>query len=118
MLAQLSAWELLNVVLVVGFVAALCGWAGGAGARLTYSARLDRIESTLIQVLNRAKGAAGQAQTQVTRERTSAAAREAEILATRLRAQNIRTVKPVDQWTEHDLEAEARRRGLVSKIGS
>lgn len=116
MLAQLSAWDLLQLVLVVGFLAALFGWAGGAGARLTFAMRLDRCESYLLQLLNRAKGANGQAAAKVQRERTTSAEREAEDLAEKLAASPRRRAAPIseeDQLVEW--EKVARKRGLAVK---
>jgi len=85
-LAQLTAFDVLALVLVVGSIAALCGYAGGAGARLLFAVRVDRVEGALFQLLNRSKGAAGQAATQVTKARISSAEKEAEVLAAQLAA--------------------------------
>jgi hypothetical protein len=117
MLAQLTAFEVVALTLFVCFVAGLFGWAGGAGARLSFAVRLSRVESYVLQVLNRAKGAAGQAQTQVFRERKHSADAEAEALAARLARQPALVRKPPSEWTEEDMEREARRRGLVAKGG-
>lgn len=86
-LASVTAFELLALVLVVGSIAALFGWAGGAGARLLFAMRLDRVEGVVMQLLNRLKGAKGGEQAQVHRERLSSAEKEAEALAARLMQQ-------------------------------
>ncbi len=84
MLAQLTAFDLLAAVLVLGSISALCGYAGGAGARLLFAVRVDRVEGLLLQLLNRAKGAAGGAVAQVQRARLTSAEKEAEQLAAKL----------------------------------
>lgn len=121
MLAQLSAFEVLALVLVMGSLGALAGWAGGAGARLSFSARLDRVEGLLMQVLNRAKGANGQAVAAVQRARASSAEREAEELAAKLAASGRRSPRPRGPLSEQEaeeaqlahLERVARQRGLA-----
>lgn len=84
MLAQLTAFDVLALVLVVGSIAALCGYAGGAGARLLFAVRVDRVEGALFQLLNRAKGAAGGQAAQIQKQRQSSAEKQAEDLAARL----------------------------------
>lgn len=86
MLAQLSAFDVLAFLLVFGFIGALSGYAGGAGARLLYTVRLDRIESVVLSILNRAKGSAGGQAIARRIERTSSAEKEAEALAAQLQA--------------------------------
>jgi len=86
-LAQLTAFDVLALVLVVGSIAALCGYAGGAGARLLFAVRVDRVEGALFQLLNRAKGAAGGQAAQVQKQRQSSAEKQAEDLAARLMQQ-------------------------------
>lgn len=86
MLAQLTAVDVLVLVLVVGSISALFGWAGGAGARLLFAIRLDRIEGAVMTILNRAKGAAGGATAQLQKARLTSAEKEAEELAAKLRA--------------------------------
>lgn len=130
MLAQLSAFDVLAFVLVFGLLGALAGWAGGTGARLTYSARLDRVEGLLLQVLNRAKGQAGGETTQQQKRRLSSREQEAEELAEQLRARHrprggggpdIRSIANVDpdgplaEAALEALEKEADRRGLRTK---
>lgn len=84
MLAHLTAFDLLALVLVVGSIAALCGYAGGAGARLSFAVRVDRVEGAVMQLLNRAKGANGGAVAQVQKQRVTSAEKEAEALAAKL----------------------------------
>jgi len=86
LLAQLSAFDVLAFLLVFGFIGALFGYAGGAGARLLYTVRLDRIESVVFQIINRAKGASGGQAVARRIERTTSAEREAEALAAQLQA--------------------------------
>ena len=86
MLAQLSAFDVLAFLLVFGLIGAISGWAGGTGARLLYTVRLDRIESVVMQLINRAKGAAGGQAVQRRIERTTSAEKEAELLAAQLSA--------------------------------
>ena len=110
MFAGATAFELLVLLLVVGCVAAICGYAGGVGARLTFAMRLDRAESYLLQLLNRSKGAAGQAVVAARREATSKADREAEALAAQLRSVgNARVPRTEGEW-----EQVARARGLAT----
>ncbi len=121
MLSELSAFDVLELALVVGLVAALFGWAGGAGGRLVFSLRLDRIEGVVMTILNRAKGVAGQAKTQVQRDRFSSAEKEAEALAAKLRAAPragifARKMSPIDAAEEQsfrEIEAakDAQRKG-------
>jgi len=125
MLASLTAFDVLAFVLVFGIIGALTGWAGGTGARLTYSARLDRVESLLLQVLNRAKGQQGGEVTQQARRRLSSRDEEAEQLAAALASKRgqrklvdvnaIARVDPDGPQAEAALDAlerEAERRGL------
>src|SRR5882762_8365970 len=86
LLAQLSAFDVLAFLLVFGFIGALSGYAGGAGARLLYTVRLDRIESVVLQIINRAKGASGGQAVARRIERTTSAEKEAEALAAQLQA--------------------------------
>jgi len=81
MFAQLTAFEVLAFVLVFSLVGALAGWAGGKGAVFSLYGRIDRAERFVLQLVNRERGAAGQAQTQVTRARKVGAEAEAEKLA-------------------------------------
>lgn len=103
MLAQLSAFDVLVGVLVIGFISALFGWAGGAGARLVFSLRLDKVEAVTMTILNRSKGAIGGERAQQHRNRVTSAEKEAEELAKRLAAQAPRRgrfgrpLPPVDQ---------------------
>lgn len=125
MLASLTAFDVLAFVLVFGLIGALAGWAGGTGARLTYSARLDRVEGLLLQVLNRAKGQAGGAVTQQARRRMGTREDEAEELAAALAGKKrprglvdvsaIARVDPDGPQAEAALDAlerEAERRGM------
>lgn len=110
MFAGVTAFDLLAAVLVVGSIAALCGWAGGAGARLLFSMRLDRVEGVVMQVLNRAKGAAGQQRTQEHRARFSSAEKEAEELARQLAARGPgrrRVIPPAFNGSPIDAAEEA-----------
>lgn len=86
MLAQLSAFDVLAFLLVFGLIGAISGYAGGAGARLLYTFRLDRIENVVLTILNRAKGSAGGQAVARRIERTSSAEKEAELLAAQLQA--------------------------------
>ncbi len=121
MLAQLTAFDVLVLVLVLGSVAAICGWAGGAGARLSFSMRLRTVEGYLLQLINRSKGAAGQAKLQEQRQRETSVQGQAEQLAAKLRG--VRLAPPVnwDSIPEDDpralaeLERRARASGLVGK---
>jgi len=86
LLAQLSAFDVLAFLLVFGLIGAISGYAGGAGARLLYTVRLDRIESVVLQLINRAKGSVGGQAVARRLERTSSAEKEAELLAAQLQA--------------------------------
>lgn len=86
MLAQLSAFDVLAFLLVFGCIGAISGYAGGAGARLLYTLRLDKIETVVLTLLNRAKGTVGGQAVQRRIERTSSAEKEAEQLAAQLQA--------------------------------
>jgi len=85
-LAQFTAFDLLTGLLVLGLISALCGYAGGTGARLLFAVRVDRVEGLLLQLLNRAKGAAGGVVAQVQKARLTSAEKEAEQLAAKLSA--------------------------------
>jgi hypothetical protein len=69
MFAQLTAFEMLVSLLVVCFLAALAGWAGGFGGRLMQALRIQKLEAAVLKLTMTGRGAAGQAQTQVTRAR-------------------------------------------------
>jgi hypothetical protein len=109
MFASASAFDVLVALLVCGFISALFGWAGGVGARLTFSWRLDRIEAIAASILNRSKGQAGQAKTAETRQATKSAMAEAEALAAQLRSTPFR--RPPQN--EAELTQLALKRGLV-----
>jgi hypothetical protein len=120
MLAGVTAFELLVLVLVLGFIGALSGWAGGLGARLGFSARVDRVEGILLQLLNRAKGAAGGEVARQTRELQTSRMKEAEQLAAKLaqvpKRRNLfgRSLSPLDaaeeqSYAEIEAAKEARR---------
>lgn len=84
MLASLTAFDVLAGVLVVGLIAALAGYAGGAGALLRTTMHLNRVEGAVLAYVNRVKGGNGGAQAQAQRQRVSNAEREAEALAQQL----------------------------------
>lgn len=114
MWAQMTAFELFLLVLSVGLVGGITGWVGGMGARLSYAARVDRLEGTLLQVLNRAKGQAGQAQTQITRNMRGTVMQEAEVLRLKLlqgRAQQVPNFRSPEEEQAHWM-AVAKSRGL------
>ena len=118
MLASLSAFDVLVMLVVLGVVSAMAGWAGGWGARLQFAVRVDRVEGALMQLLNRSKGAAGGAVMQVQKARATSAEKEAEQLATALAAKARAVAKPrmlTDEDALEALEAEAQRRGFVAK---
>ena len=117
MFAQATAFDMLVLVLVLGSIAALAGWAGGLGARLQFAVRTDRVEAALMQLLNRAKGAAGGAVAQQQKVRATSADKEAEQLAAQLAAKRApgRPRILTDEDALDALEAEAKRRGLVAK---
>ncbi len=112
MLPGATAFDLFALSLVVGFIAALFGWAGGVGGRLSYSFRVERVERTLEQLLNRSKGQAGQAKTAETRALQGSRMAEAEALAAKLRTSNVRSV-PNRDLTEGEMLRIATERGLV-----
>ena len=118
MIASLSAFDVLVLLVVLGVVSAMAGWAGGWGARLQFAVRVDRVEGALMQLLNRSKGAAGGAVMQVQKARATSAEKEAEQLAAALAAKARAVAKPrmlTDEDALDALEAEAQRRGLVAK---
>jgi len=122
-LAQLTPFELLTALLVIGLVSALCGWAGGAGALFRFSARVQAVESIGLQLVNRAKGQAGQVQTQATRNRKLNADEEAEILRQQLLARGRPGVPGAQDWRALSPEQQevyfddlAEKRGLKFKV--
>src|SRR5207237_1964879 len=87
MLATLTAFEILVVVLCGGLIAALFGYAGGAGARIRDRMRLTELEDAfagLGTVVNRYRGAQGQAVKQENARKLSKVEAEAEELARKL----------------------------------
>lgn len=113
MLAGMTAVDVLVLVLVVGFLAALFGWAGGKGAMLSLTWRVDQVERVAGSVLARAKGQAGQASTQKLREQTQSRMAEAETLKAQLdRARGGLSIAQRD-LTESEFRARALARGLT-----
>lgn len=87
MLAHLGAFEVLLLVLVVGFISALFGVAGGVGASWALHARMHLLEDRvggLMTLTNRFKGIGGQAVLQEQKGRLSKREQEAEALAAQL----------------------------------
>jgi hypothetical protein len=109
MLPSATAFDLFVLSLAVGFIAALFGWAGGMGGRLSYSFRVERVERTLEQLLNRSKGQAGQAKTQETRVLQQSRMAEAQALI----AQHMAKTGRKQELREEDLLKIAAQRGLV-----
>jgi hypothetical protein len=112
MLPSATAFDLFALMLAVGFVAALFGWAGGVGGRLSYSFRVERVERTLEQLLNRSKGQAGQAKTQQTRELQKSRMDEAQALAAEL-SKRVRVQTPNRDLTDGEMVSIAAQRGLL-----
>src|SRR5260370_40492276 len=122
MFAGATAFDLLVLVLVVGLISAVMGWVGGAGARLSFSARCERLEAQLLQLLNRSKGQSGQARTQEARNLRTNAEEEARILYEQLRNKpggptgglDWRKLSPEEQ--EVYFQKVATARGLTFKV--
>jgi len=124
--AHLTALDVLNLVLVVGFLSALFGWAGGQGALRSHRARLMGIEDQLEAFdarIKRREGAAGQAATQRRRTALQQRDEEAERLAQALAQRGGRALRPLTEQDEEEaalaqLEREAEARGLKQKAQS
>ncbi len=124
MAASLTAVDVLNLVLVVGFLAALFGWAGGKGALRSLRADMLNFEGTLEAFDRRIKqreGTAGQAATQRRRTELQTRDDEADKLAQALargggrrRGPAIVTEQDAEEAAITQLEQEARAKGLMS----
>jgi len=123
MAASLTAVDVLNLVLVVGFLAALFGWAGGKGALRSLRADMLNFEGTLEAFDRRIKqreGTAGQAATQRRRTELQTRDDEADKLAQALargggrRRPAIVTEQDAEEAAITQLEQEARAKGLMS----
>src|SRR5882672_12278753 len=89
----LSALDVLNLVLIVGLLAALFGWAGGRGGLRSAFARiraLEDVQETYDIRLKRREGAVGQAATQKRKTLLQERDAEAEQLARDLAARRGR----------------------------
>ena len=124
MLPQLTAVDVLVGVLAVGFLAALFGWVGGAGALRSCRARLSAFEDTLEIFdgrIKRREGAAGQVATQrrksALQERDDEADKLAQALSRRHPNLGVRVLTEQDAEEAQllELEREARAKGLMGK---
>ena len=122
MAGVLTPLDLLNLVLVVGFLAALFGWAGGKGALRAFSARIGGLEDAqeVFDVrLKKREGAAGQVATQKRKTQLQAVDAEAERLAAALsRGRGVAAPRALDlpddeEAAEAQLMQEAKARGLL-----
>jgi len=111
-------------VLAVGFLAALFGWVGGAGALRSCRARLSAFEDTLEIFdgrIKRREGAAGQVATQrrksALQERDDEADKLAQALSRRHPNLGVRVLTEQDAEEAQllELEREARAKGLMGK---
>jgi hypothetical protein len=125
-LGSLTAIDVVLLLLGIGLVAALFGYAGGTGARIRDRIRLASLEDAfagLAGVVNRYKGAAGQAVAKQQREKLTKREQEAEELALKLQRGRGGGLFPQRPLSEQDaeeqalaqLEREAEQKGL--KIG-
>jgi hypothetical protein len=113
MLAQLTAFDVLVAVLVVCFLSAVFGWAGGVGGRLLHSWRITRLEQAVLKLTMSSRGSAGQAQTQITRVRKASADEEAEQLRVALLKGGLRGSAQVLPCTDAEWMARARAVGAT-----
>ncbi len=113
MLASMTAFEVLVLCLVVCSLGAIAGAAGGLGVRLQLTARLDRTEGLLMQILNRSKGQAGAQKMQAQR---GLMARAEDQAAQLWAAMHARSPTPAIR-TEEDIMRLARDKGLIMSGG-
>ncbi len=125
--AGLTALDVLNLVLVVGFLAALFGWAGGKGALRSLRAELSGLGDSLDALdvrLKRREGSAGQAATQKRKTELQARDDEADKLAQALargggrRAGLRMTEQDAEELRIAELEAKAQRDGIMGSKAS
>src|SRR5260370_20900309 len=117
MLAQVTAFELLVLMLVVAVVVVLVGWAGGKGVALSPHFRLSRLEGVVERWVNTAKGQAGQAKTAETRSLQQQRMAEAEALINARRKVQPGIFPRDRDPTEAEMLAVAAKRGLISRGG-